>query len=70
MLRYITGFIQGQPLHNPEEGRMQTLWNLIVKYHTFNFDNENTFSEHCHSIIILFFDLKQTGHLECVERVS
>ena len=41
MLRYITGFIQGQPLHNPEEGQMQILWNLIVKYHTFNFDDKN-----------------------------
>ena len=51
-MRYITGFIQGQPLHNPEEGRMQTLWNLIVKYHTINFDNENTLLEYYNIITI------------------
>ena len=59
MLRYITGFIQGQPLHNPEEGRMQTLWNLIVKYHTFNCDNENTFLEHYNIITILLGSQKE-----------
>ena len=59
MLRYITGFIQGQPLHNPEEGQMQTLWNLIVKYHTFNFDNVNTFLEHYNIITILLGSQKE-----------
>ena len=59
MLRYITGFIQGQPLHNPEEGQMQTLWNLIVKYHTFNFDNQNTLLEHYNIITILLGSQKE-----------